>query len=507
MKTARPWVGHLPGQWGGIEFEELVAVGAVDANGWPTHVPDPARRLEALILTDQPEEAEHLSGDYHVFYKGEATIEIKGLGRTKTRRPGHIVFSYRPGEGSVGISVQDVDPSDPLRNISVVHADYLDAHANGELFHPLWLSHLKGVETLRFMDWMDTNNSPVANAAQIAQADDFSYGWRGVPLGVMIALANQIEANPWFTIPHQADDALVRQFAEDTVANLDPGRAVYVEYSNEVWNFIFEQSRWAQAQAEKLWGEQGDGWVQYYGLRAAQIMDIWADVFAEPDHERLNRVIAVHTGWPELEQSMLFGKHATQELGRSPAESFDAYAVTGYFGHDVAVPGIMHPLLDAAQEQVEADGKALGLSRVALREYVRPRQFEPVFARAADMIRQGSLRELEQDVWPYHARVARDLGLDLIMYEGGTHATPQWSDVDDERLVSFLLAFNYSENMGALYEQAIASWEEISGSSFHAFVDVAPPSKWGSWGALRHLNDDNPRWRSLRRQLDQAGAE
>lgn len=29
------------------------------------------------------------------------------------------------------------------------------------------------------------------------------------------------------------------------------------------------------------------------------------------------------------------------------------------------------------------------------------------------------------------------------------------------------------------------------------FVDVAPPSRWGSWGALRHLGDMNPRWATL----------
>jgi hypothetical protein len=31
-----------------------------------------------------------------------------------------------------------------------------------------------------------------------------------------------------------------------------------------------------------------------------------------------------------------------------------------------------------------------------------------------------------------------------------------------------------------------------------AYSDVAYPSRYGSWGALRHLDDSNPRWEALR---------
>ena len=41
-------------------------------------------------------------------------------------------------------------------------------------------------------------------------------------------------------------------------------------------------------------------------------------------------------------------------------------------------------------------------------------------------------------------------------------------------------------------------WRAAGGTLFNAFVDVAAPSRWGSWGALRHLDDDTPRWQALR---------
>jgi hypothetical protein len=43
----------------------------------------------------------------------------------------------------------------------------------------------------------------------------------------------------------------------------------------------------------------------------------------------------------------------------------------------------------------------------------------------------------------------------------------------------------------------IAGWQLQSDAPFNAFVDIYRPGKWGSWGALRHLGDDNPRWDAL----------
>jgi hypothetical protein len=43
----------------------------------------------------------------------------------------------------------------------------------------------------------------------------------------------------------------------------------------------------------------------------------------------------------------------------------------------------------------------------------------------------------------------------------------------------------------------LAGWRLISDQPFNAFVDVYSPGKWGSWGALRHLGDDSPRWQAL----------
>jgi hypothetical protein len=497
MKSARPWVGHLPDQWGGISFEDLMAEGVLDEHGWPVSIPVRATKIEALLLTDQPEDAVHLAGKYRVVYDGSGDVNVTGRGRVVRRTDGVVVFDYQPGSGAVGIAIERTEPDNPIRNIRVIKEDHKALYDQGVQFNPLWIDRLGDVHSVRFMDWMDTNNSPVVTWADLPDKDDFSYAWRGVPLEVMIALSNELDANPWFTLPHLSDDALVREFAERSFGGLEADRLVYVEFSNEVWNFIFEQARWAQRNAEQLWGEGGDGWMQYYGLRASQVMQIWADVFGSSADHRLRRVVSVHTGWPGLEESVLFGANAEAELGAAPAEYFDAYAVTGYFGYELGFRDTLTEHLDEAEDKATQDGELQGLSRVALREYVKKHRFDGVSERAAEIVRTGSLGELTEDLWPYHAKVARAAGLDLIMYEGGTHAAAVAEANEDERLVSFLNEFNYSDQMAGLYEYALESWSNVGGLSFNAFVDVAPPSRWGSWGSLRHLNDDSPRWQVL----------
>lgn len=476
----------------------MLADGVFDAQGWPQRIPSGVTRLETLILTDQPEGATHLAGRYHVIFDGQGTLDVTGRGRVIKREPGLHVFAYTPGPGLVGIAIRDTVAVDPIRNIRVIKEDQVAAYQSGAVFNPVWLDRLGRVDTVRFMDWMNTNDSPVKRLDQLPLESDFSYAWRGAPLSVIVDLANTMQADPWLTLPHLADNAFVQKVAETVRDTLDPDLVAHVEYSNEVWNFIFEQARWAQGQAETLWGDIGDGWMQFYGKRAAEVMQIWTDAYGAQAEGRLKRIVSVHTGWPELEQAVLYGDEAQAALGFAPADMFDAYAVTGYFGYEIGEVGALQDAFTLSEAKADADGRAEGLSRVALREYVSRHRFDGVMDQALEQVRNGSWRELTQTLWPYHAGAAANAGLELIMYEGGTHAAPIGEAIEDDRLVNFLIGFSYSPQMGALYRDTLAAWAGLTDSPFNAFVDVAPPSQWGSWGALRHLNDENPRWGALR---------
>jgi len=102
------------------------------------------------------------------------------------------------------------------------------------------------------MDWLDTNDSTLKSWDERPLPTDRSWATHGVPVEIIAALANRQQADAWINIPHLADDNFVYEFAKSLQRDLDPKLRVYVEYSNEVWNYQFKQSKWAFEQGKKV---------------------------------------------------------------------------------------------------------------------------------------------------------------------------------------------------------------------------------------------------------------
>lgn len=512
FKSARPWIGHIAGQWGGTDHTDLASAGYLDPDGWPTAIPPELGSIGTVILTDLPETATSLAGRYLLRFEGDGIVEVSGRGRNIRYGKRQIWFDYTPGPGPVEIRIQRTDrrhTGDYVRNITVVKQEHLEAYDKGALFNPLWLHRLDGFAALRFMDWMATNGSLQIGWEDRPQLSDYTWGRNGVPAEVMLALARQLDSNPWFTMPHAGDDSYFRQFAHLAAAGLGADRKAYVEYSNEVWNWQFPQAKWADDQARARWGGD-DLWMQYYGGRAAEMAQIWTEAFGDRAADHLVRVMATQTGWLGLEHQIMQAPLwvAEQADRHPPAAYFDAYAVTGYFGGILGLKEratmVRAWIADSADRARDAADQQ-GLSRSARQEFISAHQYDVASAQAKAELLDGlisgdpadTLTDLLGRVLPYHAEIARKHGLDLIMYEGGSHVVGIGPMVDDAALTGFFTHFNYTPEMGALYTELLAGWQALGGQMFTAYVDVYTPAKWGSWGALRSLNDDNPRWDAL----------
>ncbi|MGJ8616305.1 MAG: hypothetical protein ACSHWS_05655 [Sulfitobacter sp.] len=506
MKTARPWLGHKPGSYGGMEYAELVAGGYLDDDGWPLKMPRELSSIGTLILTDLPEAAVSLKGRYRLRFDGKGVIEVSGRAENVRYGTGEVTFDFTPGPGGVDIRVQRINTTNPPRNITVVKQDNADRFNNGAVFNPAWTSRIGGFRALRFMDWMETNNSTLSAWADRPEPGDVSYA-SGVPVEVMVALANELETDVWFNMPHLADDDYVRRFALYVRDHMDPKLKIYVEFSNEVWNWQFEQARWADVQSRARWNED-DKWMQFYGLRAAEVAGIWSDVFGDQAEARLVNVISSQTGWLGLEGDVMDAPLAQAEGRAAPADAFDAYAITGYFGGILGADDRKAQVkgwLDESLTRAQAAAKAEGLSGEAAQTYVAEHRFDHATTLAGRDLYDGAVSDDVNDtltdligrVWPYHVAVAEARGLDLIMYEGGSHIVGLGAQIDDPELTAFFQHLNYAPEMGSLYTTLLAGWQAVGGQLFMAYSDVYAPTKWGSWGGLRHLDDHNPRWDAL----------
>ena len=511
MKSARRWIGHKPGQWGGVHYETLVERELFDAQGWPLKVPGDLGSIGTVILTDLPPEAEIFAGEYLLRFEGEGIVEVSGRAQDVRYGEGEVSFGFSPGSGPVVIRVQRSDPygtGDYIRNITVVHRDHMAALDGGAVFHPKYLETLQGLDVLRFMDWANTNDSTQSDWAARALPGDFSYVRRGVPYEVMLQLADEIGADPWVTLPHLAKDDYARGACDLLRDGLPEEARAYVEFSNEAWNWTFDQAEWAADQARDLWGDRDQG-TQFYAKRATEVAEICADAFGAEQRDQLVNVISTQTGWLGLEKGILTAPlwQENDPAYRAPHSVFDAYAITGYFGvlgSDKRREMVRQWLVDSVAA-AQAAGEAEGLAGGALEAYVARHRYDLAVSLATDELlsgalsgdAEGSLNDLRDRVFPYHADIAKKYGLDLIMYEGGTHVVGIGAGVDDAALTEFFTHLNYTAEMGMLYARLMADWRAAGGGLFTHFNDIQTPGKWGSWGALRYLGDLTPRWQVL----------
>ncbi|GHD98541.1 hypothetical protein U879_08575 [Defluviimonas sp. 20V17] len=492
----RPWIGHTATQWNGMTTQQLEDGGYFDANGWPTHIPNGLSSIGTIWAwggTDQQgtPAAESRAGTYVLTYEGEGTIKMGLNAHVISSQPGKIVFANPTGT-QMSMSITSTDPNgtgDYIHNVSIVNEKYEGLYQAGEVFNPDWLSVVNDARELRFMDWMRTNGSSVTDWAHRPQLDSASWQDKGVPVEVMVQLANQTGTDPWFNMPAKATDAYVQSFATYVRDHLDPGLTAHVEYSNETWNKSFSQTEWMDTQAKELWGTARvnggppPGNLDFYAMRATQVAEIWDHTFGAQAATRVDNVLGAQNGsWWWLENRILNGEvWQANDPGHfvSPASVFDSVAVTTYFGQAMmADSGLRADLL-----------KAIADPNVDASAWLTQKMTDPNV--------WSSIPDIEAR-WAAIKSVTDPAGLKLIAYEGGQHIQQAYAlgtmtsgQVSD--LTHFLTDYIRSGDMASLYQQLWDAWSQVSDGPFMQYGDVQAPSKWGSWGILSALGDVNPR--------------
>lgn len=486
FKTARPFSVHSSKS---VSYDE---------NGWPNRLN--GGQAETYLLTELNRGGDNVIplGLYTVLYEGKGEINYRGLGELVGSKQGHDVLYISDLNGTLNITITETDPTDYIRNIRVLMPGGIcqdDAlhHVTGEedcpvgdyrsyeehhediLFNPDYLRYMQSFKVLRFMDFMNTNDSAIAEWSDITRFSDATWsGYEsdmgGAPIEVMVKLANQLNADAWFCMPHKVNDEYVRYFADYIRDHLNPELKAYVEYSNEVWNSIFTQSDYAKEQGSllKLDSDTFLAQIKYYSRRAVQIFNIWEQSFGGAT--RLVRVMATHAPNIDDSKTMLDFEGAHKKT--------DALAVAPYFGGD--------PEPFRSVFSVDEVFKILSNRRYA-----------------------DSMPRVEKNMMEL-GKLAKNYGVDLIAYEGGQHLADWDTSEDDEHPNPLFYQANRDLRMGALYYQYLQSWKKSGGK---LFVHYTSPRIWarpGSWGVMENLNQtpaeapkynailnfikENPRW-------------
>ena len=298
-RMMRPFFAFADGEWETLSNADLVSGGHLDTNGYPMHVPPGMKGIRTIWAWESPYGAESRAGIYVLSHTGTATLELGGDATVVNSAPGKIVFENTKGS-PFWLDITAIDPNDPIRQISLLRADHLALAEAGAIFDPTWLAVVADARELRFMDWMETNNSRQSIWSDRPKPDDASWSENGPPVEIMVRLANEAGIDPWFTMPHLADEDYNRSFASYVRDHLDPRLKAHVEYSNEHWNASFQQFHWLRDAAIAEWGDDiAEDWEAIFAFhtkRATEVALIWEDVFGAEAAARLVNILGTQTG-------------------------------------------------------------------------------------------------------------------------------------------------------------------------------------------------------------------
>lgn len=439
FRLSRQWISQRQGEsWGrGPELKR-------DAHGWVTEL-EADCWAETPILTG----GHAPTGEYVCLYDGDGELDFKHNARVVSRAPGRILVEIDGAKGGVFLQLRRTNPTNHVRNLRVVMPAFEPNHRE-QMFHPAFLRRWSSFNTFRFMDWMETNGSKQRDWRDRPKLEDGNWTEKGVPVEVMVDLCNRLKMNPWFCLPHLATDDYVRQFARLVKGRLDPALTVYVEYSNEIWNGMFAQTKYAEAEGQRLgFGDKPweAGW-RFSAFRSVQIHRLWEEEFG--GRERLVRVIATQAAVPYISEQKLQFQEAWKH--------FDALAVAPYFSMNVSPKG--------GRDTPGAE-EAARWSLDHLLDFVRTNSLPE----AADWMRKQKA-------------VADRFKVRLIAYEAGQHLVGVGGAENNDALTALLQAANRHPRMKEFYTSYLDDWKAAGGDLCCLFSSIGGYSKWGSWGLL-----------------------
>lgn len=460
FEEARPWLTK-----GKIEY---------DKDGWPKRLNGGqvgTRFLYKLPKGTVPE------GLYTVLYDGEGILTYSDDAKLVKREPGKDIISIKAGKDNefrVKLIIKHSNPDNYLRNIRVLlpggicsnnpykrvknekycrgsHYLAFEKYHESLIFNPDYLNYMKDFKVIRFMNMSGITRNPLSSWDKRPKVNNATWagkqGVRGAPIEIMVALANKLNADPWFNMPHKADNNFIRRYAQYVRDNLKPGLKAYVEYTNEAWNTIFTQAHYVRDMGERLQldEDRDKGGYKYFSMRSVQIFDIWEQTFGGTD--RIVRVMGSWAGWTRVSEMLLSYRNAYKKT--------DAIAIAPYF----------FPSLKSAK---------------------RARSVAQLFKLMYDPKEKYSIPKVLGYIYK-NAEIAKKFGVDLIAYEGGQHLVDWKSRNTSSHPTKLMIAANKDWRMAKAYSIFMRGWKDNGGKLFVNFSAPRTYQWFGSWGTKEYI--------------------
>ncbi len=486
MKNARPWITF---DATGVDKTWDTKVDLpLDQQGYPLEIPYdpdgngpiPPQAVRTFLFNSYEG---YPAGEYSLIFDGKGKLHVRvdafcpDLPNDQCifTEPGisHRFFVKSPTKGGVRLKIYESARSDHVRNIRVYLPD--NHQAQEEVFHPQYIERLNGFEALRFMDWQSINHSTERKWDDRVKQDyiSFAHKGKGIPYEQMIMLANKLGADAWFCVPTFADDDYIRNMARLIDRSLKKGLGVYIEYSNEVWNSIFQQKKYATSEGNRIAESFGldigtkEANALFYAKRSAEVFNIFQQEMAK--ERDLTKVVSGQCMNPRVLKSILewLGDERVNPSGVQP----DAIAVALYFGGQTAKQLLTKNGTVKTKEVTAQDVEELSLD---------------------DILTEAHRYLLEKRVPKIveHRKLATAHDMKLVAYEGGQALRIGYGFTSEvlKAMTKKLIEVNRHPKIKQLYQDMFRVWFSSGGEDFMNFSYINQPNRWGMWGILERQN-------------------
>jgi PKD repeat protein len=396
-------------------------------------------------------------GNYVLLYDGVGEIIFENvLNQVHTPATKRITFTVGTAQ-NIFMKIDSSQLGNHIRNIRIIKTTDELSYVN-QPFNDFFLNQIKQFSAIRFMDWQQTNGSPLVNWADRkkknyytqAAYEENGFQSSGVAYEWIIELSNTLRKDIWICIPHQASNDYVTQMATLFKNGLLHNQNIYLEYSNEVWNPLFQQYHWVQAQGPSHLDQQ-----LKYATKAVQAYKIWHTVFGAQKN-KVKRVLGAWTGNPYYAQTL---------MTYVDSADYDYVSPSFYFGHEAA--------------QTAAN---------------------PASASSIVLKAKQDFETTDGPQMKNHYKVAKVHGKQVINYEGGQHIIRK-PGFENAAYDAQILPEMYS-----LYMQVIDSTRNWGSKLAMPFIlSGRRTSPFGSWGHLEDVLQDTtaspaPKFRAILQQ-------
>jgi hypothetical protein len=345
LSRSQPYVNLIKQShaWGNASSPWQSTATTDPKTGWP--ISDFAVVLSAYAVD--------MGGAYFLYAKGNAQVSIFDdshsyiTNKTHDETTNIMTATVNIAQGSTQIILCFKNTTGPgLEDIALLQPGY--SFTSKSNITNLMLTHLSRFSIIRFNPWTLSNSGFETNWNERTTLNWPQYilpkhnPWETIPY-----IANQINKpiDIWINIPFNATDDYILKLAQLMLQNLNPTNNIYLEYSNELWNYQFLQSTANRIAANDSVLNLGDPFhfnydncskPNYWAWRRTayqikRISDLFKTVFGEENVGQWKRVRPILAGQSSNPTVIINSLDYLNAIFGPPSKFLHGIAVAPYF--------------------------------------------------------------------------------------------------------------------------------------------------------------------------------